>query len=42
MRAFLLFLATVVVVIAVAMPDHFKMGVNEVEHWIERTASAVF
>jgi hypothetical protein len=42
MRAFLLFLATVVIVMAVAMPDHFKQAVQHVEFWIEWAAHLVF
>jgi hypothetical protein len=42
MRAFLLFLATVVIVMAVVMPDHFRKGVHHVEFWIERAVSTIF
>jgi hypothetical protein len=41
MRAFLLFLATVVIVMAVAMPDHFKEAVHHVEFWIERAVHLI-
>jgi hypothetical protein len=42
MRAFLLFLATVVIVMAVAMPDHFKLAVQHVEFWIGWAVHLVF
>lgn len=42
MKAFLLFLATVVILMAVAMPDHFRIAVHATEYWISRTVAAVF
>jgi hypothetical protein len=42
MRAFLVFVATVVIAVAVAMPDHFREGVHHVQYWIERAVSAIF
>ena len=42
MRTFLLFLATVVIVMAVALPDHFREGVHHVEFWISYVVKAIF
>ena len=42
MRAFLVFLATVIIAVAVALPDHFREGVHHVEFWIESTVDAIF
>jgi hypothetical protein len=42
MRTFLVFVATVVIAVAVAMPDHFREGVHYVEFWIERAVDAIF
>ena len=42
MRTFLVFVATVIIAIAVALPDHFRQGVHTVEHWISGAVHAIF
>ena len=42
MKAFLLFVATVLIAIAILMPDHFRLGVQNAEFWISRAVSAIF
>lgn len=42
MRTFLVFVATLVIFLAVAMPNHFREGVHHVEFWIERAVHAIF
>jgi hypothetical protein len=42
MRVFLVFLATVVIAVAVALPDHFREGVHHVQHWIAGAIDAIF
>ena len=42
MRTFLVFIATVIIAVAVALPDHFREAVHHVEFWIERAVDAVF
>ena len=42
MRAFLVFVATVIIAVAVAMPDHFKEGVHHVQYWIGHVVDLIF
>ena len=42
MRAFLVFLATVIIAVAVALPNHFREGVHYVQHWIARVVDLIF
>jgi hypothetical protein len=42
MRTFLVFLATVVIAIALALPNHFREGVHYVQSWIEHVVRAIF
>ena len=42
MRAFLVFVATVVIALAVAMPNTFRETVHYIQHWISWAVGAIF
>jgi hypothetical protein len=42
MRTFLVFIATVIIAVAVALPNNFREGVHHVENWVERAAHTIF